>query len=113
YCNRIALIDRGRLVALDSPHALKQRSLGGFLLLIECSPIGVAIATLPKAPGVREVAVFGNSLHVLVDDADAAIAALPPLLSGHGVKTERIGCIAPTIEDIFVRLVGGVMPESL
>ncbi len=112
YCNRIALIDRGRLVALDSPAALKQRSLGGSLLLIECSPIGIAIAALPKAPGVREVAVFGNSLHVLVDDADAAIAALPPLLSGQGVKTERAERIAPTIEDIFVQLVGGVRPQS-
>jgi ABC-2 type transport system ATP-binding protein len=107
YCNRIALIDRGRLVALDSPHALKQRSLGGTLLLIECDPIGVAIGILPKAPGVREVAAFGNSLHVLVEDADAAISALPPLLACQGVKTGRIERIAPTIEDIFVRLVGG------
>ena len=112
YCNRIALIDRGRLVALDSPAALKQRSLGGTLLMIECDPIGIAIAALPKAPGVREVAAFGNSLHVLVDDADAAITALPPLLSGQGVKTERIERIAPTIEDIFVQLVGGARPES-
>jgi len=112
YCNRIALIDRGRLVALDSPAALKQRSLGGALLLIECDPIGVAIAALPKAPGVREVAAFGNALHVLVDDADSAIAALPPLLSGQGVKTQRIERIAPTIEDIFVQLVGGVRPEA-
>ena len=112
YCNRIALIDRGRLVALDSPAALKQRSLGGALLLIECDPIGVAIAALPKAPGVHEVAAFGNALHVLVDDADAAITALPPLLSGQGVKTERIERIAPTIEDIFVQLVGGARPES-
>jgi drug efflux transport system ATP-binding protein len=111
YCNRIALIDRGRLVALDSPAVLKQRSLGGALLLIECDPIGIAIASLPKAPGVREVAAFGNALHVLVDDADAAIAALPSLLSGQGVKTERIERIAPTIEDIFVQLVGAVRPE--
>jgi len=112
YCNRIALIDRGKLVALDSPGALKQRSLGGYLLLIECEPIGVAIAALPKAPGVREVAAFGNALHVLVEDADAAIKDLPPLLSGQGVKTTRIERIKPTIEDIFVRLVGGAKPES-
>jgi hypothetical protein len=43
----------------------------------------------------------------MVEYADAAISALPPLLACQGVKTGRIERIAPTIEDIFVRLVGG------
>ncbi|EQD60996.1 hypothetical protein B2A_03394, partial [mine drainage metagenome] len=37
YCNRIALIDRGSIVALDTPGQLKMRSLGGQLVRIECS----------------------------------------------------------------------------
>jgi len=106
YCNRIALIDRGRLIALDAPGELKRRSLDGALLLVECDTLGPAIAALQGAPGVREVATFGNTLHVLVEDAEASRVTLPPVLAAKGVHVTRIVPIAPTIEDIFVQLVG-------
>ena len=62
YCNRVALIDRGRLIAMASPSELKQRKLGGDLLLVECERIGAAMAALDEAPGVHDVAAFGNTL---------------------------------------------------
>jgi ABC-2 type transport system ATP-binding protein len=106
YCHRVALIDRGRLIEMASPGALKSRKLGGDLLLLECEPIGAAVAALEAAPGVRDVAVFGNALHVLVKDAAAAIPALPGYLAERRVAVGRIERIEPTIEDIFVQLVG-------
>src|SRR5579864_6064390 len=42
YCNRIALIDAGRLVAIGSPGELRRRNLGGTLFEIECAPLGAA-----------------------------------------------------------------------
>jgi ABC-2 type transport system ATP-binding protein len=72
YCNRLAMIYRGKMVALGTPTELKQKSMKGDLLLVECEPLGTAIEALANAPGVMDAAVFGNALHVLVRDAAAA-----------------------------------------
>lgn len=106
YCDRIALIDRGRLVAFDTAAAMKRQFVGGELLMIECDALGAAIAALGPAVGVREVAVFGNALHVLVGDRAAALTGLPAVLAARGVHVTRIEPITPTFEDIFVQLVG-------
>ena len=106
YCHRVALIDRGRLVEMASPSALKQLKLGGDLLVMECDALGAAIAALHEAPGVQDVAAFGNSIHMLVDSAAPAIEALPAYLAQRGVVVTRIERIQPTIEDIFVQIIG-------
>ncbi|HXP74546.1 MAG TPA: ABC transporter ATP-binding protein [Stellaceae bacterium] len=106
YCNRVALIDRGRLIEMASPSALKQHKLGGDLLVLECDAIGGAMAILHGVTGVRDVAAFGNSIHVLVESAAPALRLLPQYLADHGVTVTRIAPIEPTIEDIFVQMVG-------
>jgi len=105
FCNRVALINQGRLVAVGSPVELKQHGLGGDLLLIECLPLGASIGVLEGAPGVRDVAVFGNSLHVVVDNGSEAQEALRLRLADQGLAATRIEAIEPTLEDVFVRLV--------
>ena len=106
YCNRIALIDRGKLAALGTPTNLKQRSLGGELLRIECAPLDRALTALQEYPVVRDVAVFGSTLHVLVDDAAARREALVAHLAAHGIAGAHATRIDPTLEDAFVQLVG-------
>ncbi|HLK10791.1 MAG TPA: ABC transporter ATP-binding protein [Candidatus Binatia bacterium] len=106
YCNRLALIDRGRLVALGTPGELRSAPLGGTLLLVECERLGEALAVLAQTPGVREAAVFGDALHVMVPDAETALRELPGALAAHGLRCERIEAIAPTLEDVFVHRVG-------
>jgi ABC-2 type transport system ATP-binding protein len=106
YCNRIALIDRGSLVALGSPAELKHRSLGGELLRIECTPLDRALGALQSYAPARDVAVFGSTLHVLVDDATAGSGPIVDFLAAHGVAGARARRIDPTLEDTFVQLVG-------
>ena len=106
YCNRIALINQGRLAAIGSPAELKQQELDGKLLLVECENLGEALSALQGAPDVHDVAVFGNALHVLVEDAAQGQKDLPEYLGRHGVKLCRIEPISATLEDVFVRLVG-------
>ena len=106
YCNRVALITRGRLIALGTPQELRQRSLGGELLTIERDGIANAIELVEKAPGVHDVAVFGSALHVLVDDAALRAPALVDYLNGHGIAGASVRRIEPTMEDSFVHLVG-------
>lgn len=104
YCNRLVLIFQGRIVASGSPTDLKRQAMNGELLLIECDRLGLALDVLQRAPDVRDAAVFGNALHVVVPDAQAAIPRLRAVLSGQGVAVARIQPIPASLEDAFVSL---------
>lgn len=105
YCDRAALINQGRLIAIGSPEELKHKALGGELLLIECNPLGPALAALQSAPGVKDCSVFGSTLHVLVRDVGQALAELPRYLAAQGVQVSRIATIDASLEDVFVQLI--------
>ena len=104
YCNRLALIFRGKMVALGTPFELKRDSMKGQILLLECDPLGKAVELLQSSPGVTDAAVFGNALHLVVPDAAAAIPRIQKFLADHAIKVSRIEQIAPTLEDVFVSL---------
>jgi ABC-2 type transport system ATP-binding protein len=104
YCNRLALIDRGRLVALGSPTELKRSSMKGDLLLLECDRVGEAVQSLEHAPGVLDAAVFGNALHLVVAQAASAIPQLKQFLGERNIQVERIEPIHASLEDVFVAL---------
>ena len=104
YCNRLALIFRGRMVALGTPSDLKQKSMKGELLLVECTPLGPAVEVLQSAPMVMDAAVFGNALHLVVEQAEAATPEVKNYLAEHGVTVRRIEKIRPSLEDVFVSL---------
>jgi len=104
YCNRLALIFRGRIVALGTPSELKQKFMRGELLLVECSPLGLAMEALRSVPAVMDAAVFGNSLHLVVQEAQAAIPDVKRCLTDHGVAVRRVATIPPSLEDVFVSL---------
>jgi len=104
YCNRLALMNRGRLIALDRPTALRSRMADPILeLATDDGP--TAVQVLQHAPGVIEAAMFGRAVHVVVENEAAARAALPGFLSAHGRSCERITTVRPSLEDVFVSLV--------
>ncbi|MDE3188123.1 MAG: ATP-binding cassette domain-containing protein [Acidobacteriota bacterium] len=104
YCNRLALIFRGKIVALGTPTELKQSSMKGELLLVECDPLGAALETLQLAAGVIDAAVFGNALHLVVKNAEAAAPRLRDYLVARGIAVRRMEKISPSLEDVFVSL---------
>jgi len=104
YCNRLALIFRGKIVALGTPSELKRDSMKGELLLVECEPLGAAVEALQTAPGVMDAAVFGNALHLVVENAQQAAPLLKKYLAERGVAVSRMEEIRPSLEDVFVSL---------
>ncbi len=104
YCNRLALIFRGKMVALGTPSELKRDAMKGELLLIDCQPLGPAVEALQSAPDVIDAAVFGNALHLVVHDAEAAMPHLRTYLAERGVSVSRMEMIRPSLEDVFVSL---------
>jgi ABC-2 type transport system ATP-binding protein len=104
YCNRLALIFRGKIVALGTPSELKQKSMKGELLLMECDPLGPAVEALQSAPGVMDAAVFGSALHLVVQNAETAIPQLRQYLGERDIRITGIEKIYPSLEDVFVSL---------
>jgi ABC-2 type transport system ATP-binding protein len=103
YCNRLALMNGGKLIALGTPTELKLGSIKGALLLLECDRLGDAIERLRRFDGVRDVAVFGNALHLVVSDAANAPAIRAALEAG-AISVADLRVIRPSLEDAFVAL---------
>ncbi len=111
YCNRIALINRGRLVAMGSPGELRLRDLGGKLVEIACSPLGAAVNAL--AGSVIEAAIFGDRLHAVLDPNGPDGEEIRKLLEEKGMNVGAIRMVSPSLEDVFVRLVSGGKEERV
>ncbi len=112
YCHRIALINHGRLIATGSPAKLKQTGIGGDLLLLECDALGPMLEALQHAPNVRDCSVFGDALHLLVDNAEKSLAEIPDFLASKGLHPRRISRISPSLEDVFVQLIAADVAAS-
>ncbi|MGB6199916.1 MAG: ABC transporter ATP-binding protein [Candidatus Acidiferrales bacterium] len=104
YCNRLVMIDRGKIVAMGTPTELKHTSMRGQLLFVQCEPLGPALLLLPGVPGVLDAAVFGNAVHVVVKDVAQATAAIKETLAAQNIQVRRIEPISPSLEDVFVAL---------
>ena len=104
YCNRLAMIYRGKMVALGTPTELKQKFMKGELLLVEAQPLGRAVDVLQSTSGILDAAVFGNALHLVVPKAEPAIPLVRNHLQSSGVTVRSIEEIRPTLEDVFVSL---------
>ena len=105
HCDRLVLIYRGRIIALDRPAALKRDALSGQVLEITCEEADRATEVLDRAPWAREVALFGASVHAVVDDAEAAGPMARQVLQAAGIGVEGVTRIEATLEDVFIHLV--------
>jgi len=105
YCHRLALMYKGKVIALGTPAELKSGLNSHRLLDLETSdPLGTMRA-LEGVAGMRDVAVFGGGLHVTVDDAAQAEAAIRERLGTKGIELRRMAEIAPSMEDVFVAMI--------
>jgi ABC-2 type transport system ATP-binding protein len=105
YCDRIALIYRGELVALGTPDELKTRLMQEEVLEVQCERPQDAMEEIEKVPGVREVALFGKGLHVVAEDGESVANAVRGLLGERGYGIAQVEKISPSLEDVFVSLI--------
>ena len=105
YCHRLALIYRGKLIALGVPDALKRDLHSHKLLQLETSDLLGTMRALESEPGVLDVAVFGAGLHVNVDDLAAGMERIRRVLEQQKIQIKRLDPIQPSMEDVFVGLI--------
>jgi ABC-2 type transport system ATP-binding protein len=105
YCDRIALIYHGELIAEGTPQTLKTELMQEDVLEVICARPQDAMEEIRKLTGVREVALFGKRLHVVADDGKAVTTLLGNSLPPKGFSIERVEKVAPSMEDVFVSLI--------
>jgi ABC-2 type transport system ATP-binding protein len=108
-CTRVGLIDHGRLLTVDAPDALRAAE-PGVMVEVVAEPRREAALVLRRVPGVAEVEVFGERLHVTLpaaaaDRADAEAARLAAWLREAGLVVHSARPTTPTLEDVFIGLI--------
>jgi ABC-2 type transport system ATP-binding protein len=99
--DRVALLHRGRLLALDTPARL-QATLTGEMLVVEVESARAARELLIGRPRVRKATLFGDKLHVLVDSADAATPEIERVLRDAGLTVHGLRQAEASLEDVFI-----------
>ena len=103
YCDRLALIYRGRVIAEGTPGEMRQKYMKRDVLEIEVDRLVAALEAVYKN-GI-ETAIFGSLLHATVDNAEQDIPRIEALLKKEGIAVNRIEKIIPSLEDVFVTLI--------
>ncbi len=105
YCHRVALMYRGRVIALGPPEDLKQSLQAHALVQLDSSDPLESMRALEGQPGILDVAVFGGGLHVTVDEPEAALDRIRQVLAQKQIEVRRLERIEPAMEDVFVALI--------
>ena len=103
YCDRLALIFRGGIIAEGSPNTLRHEYMKKDVLEVAVGRPMEAMEVL-RARGI-ESAIFGSTLHVTVDSAGLDTGPVETILKENGIIVERVDTIVPSLEDVFVALV--------
>jgi ABC-2 type transport system ATP-binding protein len=104
-CHRLALMYRGRVIALGPPAELRAGLSTHTLLQLDTSAPLDTMRALEHVPGIGDVAVFGSGLHVAVDDLESGTATIRNRLAAKGIEIRRLEKIPPSLEDVFVALI--------
>jgi ABC-2 type transport system ATP-binding protein len=99
--DRLALIHRGRLLAVDTPRDL-QGTLRGEILEVRVERIREARTLAAAHPAVRRVAMFGDRLHLTVASAAEAAPAISAAFEQAGIVATEARHVVPSLEDVFI-----------
>jgi ABC-2 type transport system ATP-binding protein len=105
-CDRIAIMDQGRIIARDTPAALIATL--GASAAIQCAFVGARIAVdeLRALPGATEARLRDDVAFIYTGRLEATLVALLRLAGERGAQVEQLQTHAPTLEDVFLKLTG-------
>ncbi len=104
YCHRLALMNRGKLIALDTPAKLREKMIGPLLELVT-SDGPLTVRLLKGHPVINEVGMFGRAVHVSVQDEGKAKREIHRILASNDIRIVKIDNVRASLEDVFVSLV--------
>ncbi len=111
-CDRIAIIDYGKIVAEGTPEELKRAVAGDVVTLAVAGDQQRALDLLKDQAFVREAKLDEGSVHLYVDRGEVAMPAILRLLEGVGLTLLRIDLHRPSLDDVFLRQTGRSLRET-
>ncbi len=111
-CDRLAIIDHGRIVAEGTPDQLKRQIAGDIVTLGISGDPQVALDLLGGQPFVRETGSEDGALRLYVDRGETAMPAILRLLDGAGLELRTISLTRPSLDDVFLRQTGRSLREQ-
>ncbi len=104
---RVAIVDRGRVVAEGTPEALKRELRGDAILVeLEAEHNGSASRALGDVAAVRDVTVDGRALRARADDGGRAVPLVLQALEAHGVAVAAVRVARPSLDDVYLKYTG-------
>lgn len=114
-CDRVAIIDKGRVLACDTPAALKHQLQRDSVFQLRVSGNHISPEDIQRVPGVSKVTALtldGATDLTLILKQESVIGPVISKLSGEGVRIQSLNKHEPTLEDVFVTLVGRGLQED-
>jgi ABC-2 type transport system ATP-binding protein len=114
-CDRLVIVDHGRIVITGTPRDLKHRVAGDAIVITLKEGEDVAgrgLALLGQEPYVREISASGDQLRLYVEDGSAALPQLLRLLDRQQIGVRSMNLSEPTLDDVFLRQTGRTLRDS-
>lgn len=108
-CERLAIIDHGKLIVVDTPAHLRQR-YGGSIVEVETAQPVSSMETLRALPGVKELVQKDLHLQISIEEGHDVVAQILMLLSQEGTL-KHVAVREPNLDEIFLRLTGSALRD--
>jgi ABC-2 type transport system ATP-binding protein len=105
HCHRLAIIHAGKLAALGSAAALKQRFSARPIVEVHASDPVAAMDALEKLPLVEKTSLFGTAVHAVLRSASTDARSLEAALTVAGHRVHSVSPVSPSLEDVFLDVV--------
>ena len=105
-CDRVLVIDHGKIIAEGVPDELKRRISGDVVTLSVNGDQSRATAILGRHPGVREISADGRAIRMTVEHGEEALPGMLRALDADGISMASIQLARPTLDDVFLTLTG-------
>jgi ABC-2 type transport system ATP-binding protein len=109
-CDRIAMINHGKISVIDTPSNLKRSVVGqegeGQVVTIKTLDPAVTVSVLDREMGIKAQVTDNRSLRILMKDVESSFSALITTLVRAGIEVESINVQKPTLDDVFLKYAG-------
>ena len=114
-CDRLAIIDHGRVLACDTPSNLKRRSLLQTIFVLDLAVAAAENLLIEQIPGVRSCTTTASATSINVKlalEEESVIGVVVQHLVAHNARILNLKKVEPTLEDVFIELVGHGFEEN-
>jgi ABC-2 type transport system ATP-binding protein len=110
-CQRIAIIDKGEIIALDTSEKLKN-DIGGDVITIVSSGRDNLYSAIESLPAIKNIELHDSSITIGLQNAEKHVAQIVNIASENGIPIDSLSIHKPTLEDVFLHFTGRTIREE-